>query len=302
MSTFIILKVKGVKRVGEVLFYDLWERTRSYDIETIFPSWSKGEVVVVFSPHDDDALLGAGYLLQVVQKFDAQVYVVIACNGCGGYTTFDRKADIVEIRRKETIKAYSKIGVSAEHIIRLDFPDFSLRPNIGWKMPWGGFGTFEKTLKILRSLQTTRLLLPNPYREHVDHEATYLMGAWDGPQAGDPIMPDYGKLDYPIKSYLEYSVWGKFSPFHALSAGQNPVISANKVIVVPQTFENQVIEALSEYKSQAEIISDLVKQRLERKLENNYFVELYLSFEARPKFDFKPYLELIKNINESNVG
>ncbi|WP_369017602.1 PIG-L family deacetylase [Thermatribacter velox] len=279
-----------------VFFYDLWKREKSQNIETIFPSWSDGEVIVIFSPHDDDALLGAGYLLQVVREFGAQVYVVIACNGCGGYTTLDEKERIVEIRKEETIRAYAKVGVGMEHIIRLDFPDFSLRPNLGWKMPWGGFGTFEKTIRILRELKTTRLLLPNPYREHADHEATYLMGAWDGPQAGDPIMPDYGKLEFPIKSYLEYSVWGKFSPFHALCAGQDPAISANKAIVVSKELEDKVVEALSEYRSQAAIISDLVSQRLKKKVEENFFVELFLSFEARPKFDFKPYLELIRNI------
>lgn len=281
------------------LFYDLWKRKRLPTIEGIFPSWSDREVVVVFSPHDDDALLGAGYLLQAAQHFGAQTYVVIVCDGCGGYTTLEEKERIVEIRKEETGKAYSKIGIPDSHIIRIDFPDFSLRPSIGWKMPWGGTGTMEKTLKILRNIEATRLVLPNPYREHIDHEATYIMGAWDGPQAGDPIMPDYGRPQLPIKSYLEYSVWSRFSPFHALAARQDPEISANVAVGVTQDVENQVITALSEYKSQGKIISNLIEQRQERKVEDNLFIELYVSFEARPKFDFSPYAALVKSINET---
>lgn len=280
------------------VFYNLWEERCSPEIETIFPSWEgKKEVVVAFSPHDDDALLGAGYILQAAQHFGAEIYIVIACNGCGGYTTLDEKDKIVTIRKDETVKAYSRIGIQESHIIRMEYPDFSLKPNIGWKMPWGETGTMEKTLKILRSVGATRLLLPNPYREHIDHEATYLIGAWDGPQAGDPIMPDYGQ-PRTIRSYLEYSVWSKFSPFHALAAGKDPNISANMAVGVSQDIEEKVALALSEYRSQTKIISELLKQRQERKVEDNLFIELYLSFEARPKFDFSPYANLIRKINK----
>lgn len=282
------------------VFYNLWEGKRSHEIETVFPSWAgQKEVIVVFSPHDDDALLGAGYILQAAQYFGAEVYLVVVCNGCGGYTTLDEKDRIVSIRKEETVKAYSRIGIQESHIIRMEYPDFSLRPNIGWKMPWGGAGTMEKTITVLRSLGATRLLLPNPYREHIDHEATYLMGAWDGPQAGDPIMPDYGQLQAPIKTYLEYSVWGKFSPFHALAAGRDPDISANVALGVSRDVEERVVLAISEYKSQARIISELLRQRQERKVEDNLFIEPYLSFEARPKFDFSPYVSLVREINKA---
>lgn len=290
-----------MKGEGKFFFYDLWKREQSLNIETIFPLWSNKEIVVIFSPHDDDALLGAGYLLQAAQHFGAEIYVVIACNGCGGYTTLLEKENIVEIRKEETKRAYSKIGIPEDHIIRLDFPDFSLKPYIGWKMPWGGTGTMEKTLKILRSLQATRLILPNPYHEHIDHEATYIMGVWEGPQAGDPIMPDYGQLQSPIKSYLEYSVWGNFSPLHALASKQDPDTRANRAIGVSPEVEETVIRALMEYKSQTRIISNLIEQRQERKVEENLFVELYLSFEARPKFDYSPYVKLIRAINERHL-
>lgn len=291
-----------MKESNKFFFYDLWKGERSLNIETIFPSWSNSkEVVVIFSPHDDDALLGAGYLLQAAQHFGAEIYVIIACNGCGGYTTLQEKEDIVEIRKEETKRAYSKVGIPEDHIIRFDFPDFSLKSYIGWKMPWDGTGTMERTLKTLRNVQATRLLLPNPYHEHIDHEATHIIGAWDGPQAGDPIMPDYGQLQSPIKSYLEYSVWGKFSPLHALASKRDPDVNANKAIGVSQEAEKTVISALVEYKSQARIISNLLEQRRERRAEEDLFVEFYLSFEARPKFDYSSHVKLIQAINEKHL-
>lgn len=104
----------------EFIFYNLWERKRSLEIETVFPSWAgKEEVIVALSPHDDDALLGAGYILQAAQYFGARAYIVIACNGCGGYTTLEEKNSIVDIRKEETVKAYSRIGIPEDHIVRL---------------------------------------------------------------------------------------------------------------------------------------------------------------------------------------
>ena len=45
-------------------FYDLRAGRGSRDIDLLFPGWSPGdERVLVLSPHDDDALLGAGYAL-----------------------------------------------------------------------------------------------------------------------------------------------------------------------------------------------------------------------------------------------
>ena len=45
-------------------FFDLRARRASDRIDLLFPGWGPGdERLMVLSPHDDDALLGAGYAL-----------------------------------------------------------------------------------------------------------------------------------------------------------------------------------------------------------------------------------------------
>ena len=40
----------------------------SKDISVLFPSFGKDEVLAVMSPHDDDAILGAGYAMLAAQE------------------------------------------------------------------------------------------------------------------------------------------------------------------------------------------------------------------------------------------
>jgi len=44
-------------------YVDFLSLKRSRNIGLFFPDWKKGEKVAFLSPHDDDVILGAGYLL-----------------------------------------------------------------------------------------------------------------------------------------------------------------------------------------------------------------------------------------------
>src|SRR5687767_2735191 len=93
-------------------YYDLHSGKRGTDIGMLFPGWKPGdERVAVVSPHDDDAPLGAGYAMLAAQQAGAEVWVMICCNGCAGYSTPEQKDSIVETRRGETIEAFAKMGV-----------------------------------------------------------------------------------------------------------------------------------------------------------------------------------------------
>ena len=49
-------------------------------LEVLFPDWRPGdERVCVYSPHDDDAILGAGYAMRAALDAGAEVYIVIVC-------------------------------------------------------------------------------------------------------------------------------------------------------------------------------------------------------------------------------
>ena len=66
------------------------------DINLLFPDFGKGEVLAVMSPHDDDAIIGAGYAMLAAQQAGADVYVVIFCRGDAGYSTVEEKETIYQ--------------------------------------------------------------------------------------------------------------------------------------------------------------------------------------------------------------
>ncbi|MHA1147340.1 MAG: PIG-L deacetylase family protein [Promethearchaeota archaeon] len=286
-------------------FYDLHSKSKSSDINLIFPNWiPNNERVVIISPHDDDVILGAGYILLASLIKKAEVYIVIINDGSAGYSRPELKDTIIQIRRGETVAALKILGLSEKNIIRYDIPDFSSIHYLGWKFPWANEdgrkqrGLFTKMLNDLRRINATRLILPNEYREHIDHTAAFISAIYNGPQAGDPVVIDYGK-PFKIESYLQYSVWGKFNPNNALINKRKTTIRANRAIIVEKEFETKIERSLKEFKSQEDIIDYILEVRKQRKLSNkNKFIELYLDIDPRPRFDYKPYIDLIGEIDK----
>lgn len=279
----------------EILYIDINKEKISNNIDVIFPQWEDGnERLCVFSPHDDDALIGAGYAMEAVKRSGGEVYVFIFCSGNAGYSKIEQKNNIVEIRKKETINAYKEIGIEEKNIFRFDYSDFSAFGNIGWKLINGCEGSFKKIITKFRELKITRVMVPNHYREHIDHLAVSMIGSFDSPQAGDPIVLDWGK-PFSVKNILEYSVWADLSPEDAIIEGRNTKLRANRVIAVNSVIEEKVRQGISCYKSQGEIIKGLVESRKERLCENNMYLEVYLSFDPRPKLDFEPYKEVVNS-------
>lgn len=279
------------------LFYDLDREIKSDRIDIIFDDWAlENERIVFMSPHDDDAILGAGYLLLYTLSVGAEPYILILCDGSGGYSKVEDRDRIVDIRRVESTNAYMKLGVKEENIIRLNYPDFSLISYIGWKLSSGILGTITKTLSILRKIKPTRLIVPNEYREHLDHEAASIIGSYDGPQVGDPVLVDVGTPS-PIKSYLKYSVWGDFSPEDALVKGRPASVRGNIAILASPEIEKRIGDGLREFKSQGKIIENLIKKRRERII-NNYYMEVYMKFDPRPEIQYSPYKDAVMKIDE----
>ena len=65
-------------------FVDFHSLQKSKEINLIFPDWQKGETVAFLSPHDDDVLLGAGYLLTATIKNKGTPLILIFCSGDAG--------------------------------------------------------------------------------------------------------------------------------------------------------------------------------------------------------------------------
>jgi hypothetical protein len=277
--------------VQDFTYYDLKERKRGNGIELIFKGW-KGDLerLAVLSPHDDDAILGAMYLSLGAIAEGASVNVIVLCDGRGGYSTPGERESIVSRRREESMKAYSKLGIE---LTRLEYPDFSLSSYFGWILPGEIEGTFPKIIGKLRKIRATRLLVPNEYREHPDHEAASRIGAFDGPQVGDPVMADLGE-PVKIESYVKYSVWSDFTPLDAFLNGRGA--RADCIVKVSERVERKISEALMEFKSQQRIIEGLIMSRKERLYRGSY-LEPYLRFDPRPQISYNAYKKAIEDID-----
>lgn len=275
-------------------YFDLDKKIKSDDISTIFPNFAENEVLAVMSPHDDDAIIGAGYAMLAAQNAGADVYVVIFCKGDAGYSTVNEKESIVQVRREETYNCYEKLGIPRDHILRLDYPDFSALNYCGWILTDKSAGQMQTILKFLRDKKVTRVMIPNHYHEHIDHLAAHIMSSYDCPQSGDAALVDYG-TPHKVKSTLQYSVWADLDPENALINGRSPNLRANRILEVGENCEQAIATAIEEYVSQKEIIKTLVAARKERKTKNNTYVEIYIEFDCRPKLNFAPYKEWVES-------
>ncbi len=267
----------------------------SHEIGDIFPDFGKceKEVLAVMSPHDDDAVIGAGYAMLAAKEAGAEVYVVIFCRGDAGYSTIEEKATIESVRASETDECYARMGIPADHILRMNFPDFSAIGHLGWEKADGKPGDMPVILRFLREKKVTRVMIPNHYHEHIDHLATYLMASFDVPQAGDAALVDHG-TPHKILSTLQYSVWADFDPEDSLVKGRTGGVRANRILAVSAEVEKEIDVAIEAYVSQERIIEGLVNSRKERQTKDGRFVEPYILFDCRPKIDLTPYVRFVE--------
>jgi LmbE family N-acetylglucosaminyl deacetylase len=276
-------------------YFDLQRMASDSDISMLFPGWQPGdERLVILSPHDDDALLGASYLTLAAQANGGKAYLLILCDGSAGYSAPEEKDNIVATRRAETLAAYQILGLDSDHILRYEYPDFSLNAYLGRRLPDGSTGTMQRILPDLRRLRPTRLLVPNGYGEHWDHDATAQIGRYDGPQIGDPVLADLGFAP-PVRSMLQYAVWGDLSPQDALVHGRPVSLRADRALLAPAWVEERVARALREFRSQAQVIRGLMAAR-EARRHGRRWLEVYLTFEPRATLDYQPYHTALQRI------
>lgn len=277
-------------------YIDTQTKKISDELSMMFPLWENGEEsLLVLSPHDDDAIIGAGYAIRSAIENGAKVIVMIYCRGNAGYSDLEQKDKIVEIRKKETLDAYNKLGLEKRNILYMDYSDFSVAGSIGWQVADGLNGTFERMIKVIRQNKITRVLIPNAYHEHIDHTAVNNIGSYDIPQAGDPILMDWG-LPQTVKTIAEYVVWADLSPEDALVYGRDPGLRGNRILIVPTEVEELVVSGIRAYFSQGEIIHDMVRRRAERRLKSGEYIEVYRVFDPRPKLDYTPYISLAESL------
>lgn len=169
----------------------------------------EGSRVLIFAPHNDDEVLGAGMLINKVLKAKGQVKVVLVTNGDGykNAIAFDylnlnpKPSDYIQFgykRQKETIKALEVLGLSKENMIFLGYPDggISYLWNSNWDKSnpltsiytqtntspyynsytmnavYSGESLADDIVQIISQYKPTHVIYPHPNDRHPDHWAT----------------------------------------------------------------------------------------------------------------------------------
>lgn len=164
--------------------------------------------LLVISPHTDDETLGAGGTILAAVRQGIDVRVVIATNG-DGYLfatmeefrrVFPRAADFIrmgQVRQKESLAALASLGVPADHVYFLSYPDRGLQAlwNHNWlasdpyrsvytgtsrspypltydpRAVYAGEDLLGDLRSILRSYRPDLIIYPHPDDVHPDHWA-----------------------------------------------------------------------------------------------------------------------------------
>lgn len=178
------------------------ERRVGSKLTTVSRHWQgEKERFLMISPHDDDAVLGAGLLIQLAKRENAPVHILIVTDGSMGYCSAEEKDAIAQIRRRESFECYQSLGVPRENIIWLGFPDCRLSNYRGRHpaepndpLAISGFVGLQNTFAYyLRKMNPTQCFLPTHSDLHPDHRIIHEEFLISLFHAAGNIWPELGK-------------------------------------------------------------------------------------------------------------
>ena len=162
------------------LMGDVKERFDNLDGLMPSPAGVAAETWLFVGAHDDDVCIGAGFSLMAAVQAGVNVQVIIVTDGRMGYCTAEDELNIVAIRQRETLASFAILGLSAEAITFLGYPDNDLASWQGRRkarnhdLAHGGYTGLQNSFTWhLRRLQPHRVFIPAESDTHPDHKITY---------------------------------------------------------------------------------------------------------------------------------
>ena len=150
---------------------------RSTSLGEIFPEeGARPDIWLFLVPHDDDAVIGSGLLLQKAVAEKKEIRVLISSDGAMGYCDLKIKKDIAAIRVRETRTSLGMLGIN--DVIWLNFPDCRLNQYIGrWPARKGDPCVIQRHTGLqnaytyyLRKLKPSRIFVASQADIHPDHQ------------------------------------------------------------------------------------------------------------------------------------
>jgi LmbE family N-acetylglucosaminyl deacetylase len=204
------------------------------------------EHFLIVSPHDDDAVLGAGLLIQLAKRENVPVHIVIVTDGSMGYCSIDEKETISDIRYHEGLECYESLGVPEKNILWLNFPDSRLSnyrgrtPATANEAPaLNGFTGLQNAFSYhLRKIKPTQCFIPTNNDLHPDHRIVYEEFLISLFHAAGNIWPELGKPLSPVPYVHTYAVYCDFTAPPTLRM-HTPMSYLEKKLTAIRAFKSQ---------------------------------------------------------------
>jgi LmbE family N-acetylglucosaminyl deacetylase len=228
------------------------ERRTGTRLADVSRHWQgKQERHLMISPHDDDAVLGAGLLIQLAKREKVPVHILIVTDGSMGYCSLDEKSTIAEIRRDESFECYQSLGVAKRNIVWLGFPDCQLSNQRGRRPAAGddpvgisGFTGMQNAFTYhLRKIRPTQCFLPTWNDLHPDHRIIYEEFLISMFHAAGNIWPELGEPLEKVPYVNTYAVYCDFA--------EPPTLRMR----TPISYLEKKLKAIGAFRSQKQISS-----------------------------------------------
>jgi len=142
---------------------------------------------LVVAPHPDDETLGCGVAIMRKREAGTQVTVVIVSDGAAAEPAPVPPPELVRLRKEETRRAVSRLGLRPADLRFLDVPDTRVAQHVD--------EVADRLAELIRELDPAQLLIPTSCEGHPDHDATNAAARQAALRAGFT-----GEV-------LEYGVW-----------------------------------------------------------------------------------------------
>jgi LmbE family N-acetylglucosaminyl deacetylase len=228
------------------------ERRMGPTLASVSRHWQgQQERFIMVSPHDDDAVLGAGLLIQLAKRENVPVHILIVTDGSMGYCGAKEKDTIAEIRRKESFECYQSLGVPKENIIWLGFPDCQVSNYRGRRpaeqdspVAIAGFAGLQNSFTFhLRKIRPTQCFLPTQNDLHPDHRIIHEEFLISLFHAAGNIWPELGKALDKVPYVHTFAVYCDFATPPTLR------------MCTPLVYLENKLKAIAAFRSQKQISS-----------------------------------------------
>lgn len=159
--------LRRLRRACEALLQSL-ARGLCYSVMALrlrdWPGDALGRPAVVFAPHPDDETLGCGGTIVRKRRAGAAVTVVFMTDGSASHPELMSGAEMKRLRAAEALAACQVLGVPADHVIFLDFPDGRLGEHLE--------EVVTRVREILDRLRPAEVFIPHYHDGSPDHLAT----------------------------------------------------------------------------------------------------------------------------------